>query len=73
VLEKRLANRSMLDSVLPANRKAKLWEQFENTFNEVSKEAEDDFEKLFSREFVKAYEAQITALEQRGPSSKPRR
>lgn len=73
VLEARLANKSVLDSMLPMNRKAKLWEQFENIFNEVSKEAEDDFETLFSREFVKAYEAQIKTLEQRGSMKKRER
>ncbi|WP_325014324.1 type VI secretion system-associated FHA domain protein TagH [Noviherbaspirillum sp.] len=72
-LEARLTNKSMLDSMLPKNRKAKLWEQFENTFNEVSKEAEDDFEALFSREFVRAYEAQIKSLEDRDTIKKPRR
>lgn len=72
-LEGRLTSRSMLDSVLPASRKAKLWEKFESAFDEVSKEAEDDFESLFSREFVKAYEAQIRMLEARVPHNKPKR
>jgi type VI secretion system FHA domain protein len=62
-LAKRLTNKSMLDSMLPMNRKAKLWEQFEAIYGEVSKEAEDDFDALFSREFVRAYEQQVNALE----------
>jgi FHA domain-containing protein len=69
-LEARLTGKSVLDSMLPMNRKAKLWEQFENIFSEVSQEAEDDFETLFSREFVKAYEAQIKTLEQRDSMKK---
>jgi type VI secretion system FHA domain protein len=57
-LEMRLAGRPVLDSMLRRNRKAKLWELFEEVFAEVSREAEDDFEALFGRVFVKAYEAQ---------------
>lgn len=72
-LEGRLSSRSVLDSMLPMNRKAKLWEQFENTFNEVSKEAEEDFDALFSREFVRAYEEQIRALGERDIMTKPER
>lgn len=75
-LAKRLTNKSMLDSMLPMNRKAKLWEQFEAIYGEVSKEAEDDFDALFSREFVRAYEQQVNALEanqKRDTSHKSRR
>lgn len=62
-LAHRLAGRSMLDSMLPMNRKAKLWELFENIFADISREAQDDFDTLFGREFVKAYEEQIKRLE----------
>ena len=64
-LEARLTSRSLLDSVLPANRKAKLWDLYEQRYSEISREAEDDFHSLFGREFLKAYEAQIAQL-QRG-------
>lgn len=65
-LEKRLAARSVLGAMLPMSRKAKLWELFEEIFGEVSQEARDDFETLFGREFVKAYETQIRRLETGG-------
>jgi FHA domain-containing protein len=68
-LQQRLAGRSVLDSMLPMNRKAKLWELFEEVFADVSREAEDDFEAMFGREFVKAYEAQIKNLESRDDQS----
>lgn len=61
-LEQRLASPSMLDSMLPANRKAKLWEQFQALYAQIVREAEDDFETLFGREFLKVYEAQIAQL-----------
>ncbi len=62
-LEDRLASRSVLDSMLPANRKARLWELFSALYAEVSREAEDDFERLFGRAFVEAYEEQIARIE----------
>lgn len=65
-LEKRLAARSVFGAMLPMGRKAKLWELFEEIFGEVSQEAQDDFETLFGREFVKAYETQIRRLEPGG-------
>ena len=68
VLEKRLKQRSMLDKMLPMNRKAKLWELFNELFGDLAREAEDDFETLFGREFLRAYEAQVDELESKGPS-----
>jgi FHA domain-containing protein len=64
-LEKRLTQRSMLDTFLPANRKAGLWDLFVTLYAEIAKEAEEDFHALFGREFLKAYEAQIAKLESR--------
>jgi len=63
VLEHRLATRSVLDAMLPAARKARLWELFNSLYAEVSREAEDDFHRLFGRAFVKAYEEQIARIE----------
>ncbi len=64
VLESRLTRKSVLDSMLPIGRKARLWELFSELFAEISREAEDDFEALFGREFVRAYEQQISRLHQ---------
>ena len=63
ILESRLTKKSMIESVVPATRKAKLWERFSELYAEISREAEDDFEALFGREFVKAYESQINQLD----------
>lgn len=62
-LEDRLAERKLLDALLPANRKAKLWDLYEQRYQDISREAEDDFHSLFGREFLKAYEAQIEQLQ----------
>lgn len=64
-LESRLTKKSMMESMVPATRKAKLWERFSELYSEISREAEDDFEAFFGKEFVKAYEAQISQLDQK--------
>lgn len=64
-LEARLANRAIVDAMLPMNRRARLWELFGETYGALSREAEDDFEALFGRAFRTAYEAQIAQLERR--------
>ena len=61
-LEKRLKSQSVLDSILPAARKAKYWELYEELYKEIAREAEDDFQGLFGREFASAYERQVKKL-----------
>ncbi len=61
-LEKRLKTQSVLDSILPAARKAKYWELYEELYKEIAREAEDDFQGLFGREFASAYERQVKKL-----------
>lgn len=63
-LERRLTKRSMVDSLLPMNRKAKLWDLYTDMYQDISHEAEDDFHSLFGKEFLRAYEEQIERLEQ---------
>lgn len=63
-LEGRLASRSVLDAMLPMARKARLWELFNTLFAEVSEEAKEDFQALFGKAFLQAYEAQVARLEQ---------
>jgi FHA domain-containing protein len=62
-LEKRLSQKSVMDSLLPMNRRAKLWDLFSELYGDISKEAEDDFHALFGREFLRAYEEQVAKLE----------
>lgn len=62
-LEERLTRRSMMDSLLPMNRKARLWDLFGELYGDISKEAEDNFHALFGKEFLRAYEAQIEKLQ----------
>lgn len=66
-LEKRLKHKSMIDTMLPINRKAKLWELFTERFGELATEAEADFEALFGQEFLRAYEERIKRLSEKDP------
>jgi type VI secretion system protein len=61
-LETRLGQQSVLDNIMPSKRKARYWELFTLLYNEIAKEAEDDFQELFGREFARAYEEQINRL-----------
>ncbi|HSD39401.1 MAG TPA: type VI secretion system-associated FHA domain protein [Rhodocyclaceae bacterium] len=61
-LEKRLADRALLETAPPLDRKSKLWELFEQGHAEISHEAEDQFHALFGRELINACKAQISHL-----------
>ena len=61
-LEAKLASKSMLDSVLPMNRKAKLWELYLQHHETIRDEAQEDFHTLFGRAFLAAYEQQLERL-----------
>lgn len=52
----------LLGNLLPASRKARTWELFCNTYKDIAREAEDDFQAVFGREFARAYDAQIRKL-----------
>lgn len=62
-LEARLPDKGGLNALLPMNRKAKLWELFSELYRQIALEAEEDFHNLFGREFLRAYEEHIAALE----------
>jgi type VI secretion system FHA domain protein len=44
------------------NRKAKLWEEYERLFEQLSRQAEDDFGEFFAKEFARAYQSQLERL-----------
>jgi len=61
-LESKLSKRSAIDSIIPATRKARLWEAFNELFAQLQTEAQDDFDEIFGRAFLKAYEDQLDRL-----------
>jgi len=70
-LEAKLTSRSVLDSVLAMNRKAKLWELYLQHFESIRDEAQEDFHTLFGKAFLEAYEDQLERLSQNGPGPSP--
>jgi type VI secretion system FHA domain protein len=68
-LESRLAANSMLDALVPGHRKAKLWDLFAERFAQISSEAEDDFQRLLGKEFLRAYDEQVALISARRPES----
>jgi len=61
-LGKRLTDQSMLDDLLPMNRKAKLWDIFLERHAAISGEAREDFNAAFGKAFRRAYDAQVRQL-----------
>ena len=52
--DQRLAG-GALDRFLPANRKARLWDLLLELYEDIAKEAQEDFWSVFEREFRRAY------------------
>ncbi|WP_310388946.1 type VI secretion system-associated FHA domain protein TagH [Roseateles sp.] len=61
-LEGELTQRSAISALLPALRKARLWDLFQDLFAQLSSEAQDEFEDLFGQAFLDAYEDQLDRL-----------
>ncbi|MES2072917.1 MAG: type VI secretion system-associated FHA domain protein TagH [Pseudomonadota bacterium] len=64
VIEERLQVPTVMDKMLAANRKAKMWDRLVDLYKEISNEADDDFQRLFGEKFAAAYEEQIQRLRQ---------
>lgn len=62
-LQGRLPDKGGFNALMPANRKAKLWDLFSELYRQLSTEAEEDFHALFGREFLRAYEEHVAAVE----------
>ena len=61
-LIERLEKESPISANIPIHRKAKLWDKFEDLYETIESEAEDDFNRLFGQEFAKAYDEQVAHL-----------
>ena len=62
-LEAKLTRKSTIASLIPATRKARLWELFQELFSQLQAEAQDDFDELFGKAFLRAYEDQLDRLQ----------
>jgi len=59
MLQERLGKGGLLHAMVPLARRARLWDLFEARFQELYREANDNFQSLFGEAFTKAYEEQI--------------
>ncbi len=66
-LENRFRGRSVIDNLMPMARKAKYWDLFTETYQEIAADAADDFLNLFRDAFTRAYEEQAARLKQARP------
>ena len=55
-LEERMSKPGGLSSLFSGSRQAQYWQQFTALYSNISREAQDDFQDLFGREFSRAYE-----------------
>lgn len=62
-LEARVSAHSLLDRLQPSGRKARLWDLFGQQYAELAREAADDFNALFGKAFLAAYEQQVERLQ----------
>ncbi len=61
-LEQRLQQQNPISSSIPVVKQAKLWDTFEQLYNEIELEAADNFYHLFGQAFAESYEQQIIKL-----------
>jgi len=68
VMERHSQKGGMLDALLPATRKAKLWDAYVARYQRIIGEAmQDDFQTLFGKAFLQAYERKIEKLKKASP------
>lgn len=70
-LEARVAAHSLLDRLQPSGRKARLWDLYEQHYAELAREASDDFNALFGKAFLDAYERQVGQLQAGDREARP--
>lgn len=70
-LEERLGDRSLLHSLLPASRNARLWEMFVEHYARIRNDATDDFHALFGDAFLTAYDEHVKRMQNRPSPDRP--
>lgn len=70
-LEQRLTPGGAWESLIPSQRKARLWTEYSQQFAQIVNEVEGDFDALLGRAFLKAYEAQLAELARGGRAGDP--
>jgi len=63
-IEARLQVPTVMDKVLAAHRKARMWDRMVELYTQMALEADSDFHRLFGEAFGNAYEEQVERLRQ---------
>ena len=64
LIEARMEPAGVMDRMLVVNRKARMWDKMVELYDDILREADDDFQHLFGEKFSAAYEDQIGRLHQ---------
>src|SRR5471032_2260729 len=62
LIEAKMDPAGVMDKMLSTNRKAKMWDRMVELYDDIQREADDDFQHLFGEKFSAAYEDQIGRL-----------
>ena len=60
-----MAPGGVMDKMMGPSRKARMWDRMVEQYGTISREADDDFERLFGDKFPAAYEEQIGRLQRK--------
>ena len=52
-------HKRLFNSISPAPSQSRMWEAFGQFYAQIRQEAQDDFQTLLGKEFLKAYEAYV--------------
>jgi FHA domain-containing protein len=69
-LGERLSSESLLEKALPSMRKTKLWDVYLERYAQIRLEAEDDFQSIFGKAFVEAYERETARMKANASASR---
>jgi FHA domain-containing protein len=70
-LQGRLGDPSLLHSVLPAARSARLWDMFTEHYARIRHDATNDFRALFGQAFLSAYHEHVKRLQSQRDADRP--
>lgn len=68
-IEQRLSEPGRLDKLLPASRKARMWDRLVELYGDLARDADEDLQRLFGEKFSGAYEQQVERLRGERPSN----
>ena len=61
-IEQRLSEPGRFDRLLPAGRKARMWDRLVELYGELARDADEDLQRLFGEKFSSAYAQQVESL-----------